>query len=81
MDPQTLTDVLLRAWSFLFILAWAIGSTWLVFVVGKDIYVRWGRWQTYPIPDKRAIKHVVALLLIVGGDLLLLWFALVWFTL
>lgn len=80
-DPETLVaDLLLRAGTFLLITAWALGSGWLILAVGRDVYRRWGKWQTFPIPDKRAIKHIVGLLAIIGVNLLFGWFAIVWFT-
>lgn len=73
-----LAAFLWRAGTFLLLTAWILASAWLTAVFARDFYQRWGRWQTYPLPDKRAIKHVVALLALIGANLLFLWFAVVW---
>lgn len=81
MDAASLVaDVLLRAGTFLVFLAWVLGSGWLLLVFGLDTYENWGRWHTYPLPDKRAVKHLVALLVILGVWALFLWLAVVWFS-
>lgn len=81
MDAASLVaDVLLRAGTFLVFLAWVLGSGWVIIVFGIDTYQNWGRWKTYPFPDKRAMKHVVQLLLILGVWALFLWLAVVWFS-
>lgn len=81
MDPATILGRLLfRLGTFLLLMAWLAGSGWLLFVFGQQIYARWGSWQTYPVPDKRAMKHVVALLTVLGVWALFLWVALIWFT-
>jgi len=77
---EILSDVLLRAGTFLLFVAWLLGSAWLIGVFTKDVYSRWGRWQTYPVPDKRAMKHLVALLALLGVWALFLWITVVWFT-
>jgi hypothetical protein len=77
---DTPTGFLWRAGSFLLITAWLLGSGWLTLAFAQDVYARWGSWRTAPIPDKRAIKHIVALLAVIGLNLLFLWFAVAWFT-
>lgn len=82
MTPsQLLAEVLFRTGTFLLLTAWIVGSAWLLVVLGQDIYRQWGSWHTYPIPDKRAAKHLVALLAIVGLWALFLWFIVAWFSL
>lgn len=77
---MTPLDVLWRAGTFLLIIAYVVGSTWYIGVFTRQIYSRWSTWTTYPLPDKRAIKHIVGWLLLVAVDLLLLWFGLWWFS-
>lgn len=79
--PTVAADILLRVGTFLLLTAWIVGSGWLVLVLGNDIYSQWGSWRTYPLPDKRAIKHLVGLLIVLAVWALFLWFALVWFSL
>ena len=82
MTATTLVgDLLLRAGTFLLLTAWILGSGWLLLVFGLDVYSNWGRWKTYPLPDKRATKHLVTLLILLGVWALFLWFAVVWFSL
>ena len=78
--PTVVADALLRLGTFLVFLAWVFGSGWLLVVFGRDVYANWGRWQTYPLPDKRAAKHLFVLLTLSGLWAILLWTALVWFT-
>lgn len=81
MDAATLLgDLLFRLGTFLLLTAWILGSGWVLVVFGQQIYARWGSWQTYPIPDKRAMKHLVALLIVLGLWALFLWTALIWFS-
>lgn len=80
MSPEeSLARFLYRAGTFLLVTAWLVGSGWFIFVVAHDVYARWGSWHTYPVPDKRAIKHVVGLLAMVAINLLFLWLAVEWF--
>lgn len=79
MASALLAELLFRLGTFCLALAWIVGSGWLLVVLGSDVYRRWGTWQTFPIPDKRAAKHLVALLTLVGVWTLFLWFAVVWF--
>lgn len=76
----TVADLLWRTGTFLLLTAWIVGSGWLLVVFGRDVYEHWGSWRTYPLPDKRAAKHVVAILVILGLWTLFLWFAIVWFS-
>lgn len=77
---EIVSDVLLRVGTFLLFVAGFLGSAWLIGVFAKDIYANWGRWQTYPVPDKRAMKHLVTLLAVIGVWVLFLWLTVVWFT-
>jgi len=77
---QLVADLLWRLGTFLLVTAWIVGSGWLVVVFGIDIYGNWGRWHTYPLPDKRAVKHLVTLLVLVGLWSIFLWLAVVWFS-
>ena len=77
---QIVAEFLFRAGTFLLITAWLIGSAWFLWVVGLDIYKRWGAWSTYPVPDKKAVKHIIGYLLVLAVNLLFLWFAVVWFS-
>lgn len=77
---MTPLDALWRAGTFLLILAYLVGSSWYIGVFTRQIYARWSSWQTYPLPDKRAIKHIVGWLVLVAADLLLMWFGLWWFS-
>lgn len=81
MTPeQTALQFLFRAGTLFMLVAWVLGSAWYLIAVGRDIYARWGSWQTSPIPDKRAIKHLVAFLALIGINLLLTWFGIWWFA-
>lgn len=80
MTPETVVaDALFRVGTFLLLTAWIVGSGWVLLVFGSDVYSRWGSWRTYPLPDKRAMTHVVVMLVLIGVWSLFLWFALVWF--
>ena len=79
--PELLAELLFRSGTFLLLTAWIVGSGWVLLVFGQDVYAKWGSWRTYPLPDKRAAKHLVIVLVTLGLWSLFLWFAVAWFGL
>jgi hypothetical protein len=49
-------------------LVWSTRKLWSLY---QDIRAGWSRWDTYPVPDTRACKHIAGFLAVVSIDLLL----------
>lgn len=79
MAEPTVAEFLWKTGSFLLLTAWLLGSGWVIVVIGQEIYADWGTWRTRPIPDKRAIKHIVGYITVIGLNLVFLWLAVAWF--
>lgn len=79
--PDLFAEVLFRTGTFLLLTAWIVGSLWLFTVRASTVRSSWKKWQTWPFPEKRAIVHVLEILVLIGAWTLFLWFAVVWFTL
>ena len=47
-------------------------STRKLWSLYQDIRAGWSRWDTYPVPDTRACKHIAGFLLLVSVDLFLI---------
>lgn len=50
----------------LLLLAWLLYSTRMLYTFYTDIKSSWGRWETHPIPDRRATKHISLFLVFVA---------------
>ena len=62
---------LVRGGAGLLVAAWIVWSLKRVHTALSDFQRNWTTWDTYPIPDKRAVRNLSALLLVGGGWMLL----------
>lgn len=61
---------LTRAAAGLLVAAWVVWSLRRIYTAVTDVASNWERWDTYPIPDKRATWNIAVLLAIIAGWLL-----------
>lgn len=69
--PIVAATTLAKAAAGLIILAWFLWSFKRIHTAIVNVYENWERWDTYPIPDKRATWNIAVTLGIVAGWLIL----------
>ena len=52
---------------FVAYVTWSTRKLWAVYT---DIRARWSRWETYPVPDTQAARHIAVFLALLAVDLL-----------
>lgn len=69
MQPSTsfTATTFLRFGILFFTLAWSIWSLRKLWTAIQEVIDNWGRWETYPVPDKRAANNLAWVFLILSG--------------